>query len=74
MSSATPSHLLAPEKATIQAGGWHWVGMCGVTSHNVTHDVTGRVVAPKASRDGACERLGPTHTTLLDFGGNGCPG
>lgn len=42
--------------------------MCGVTSHNVTHDVTGSVVAPKAKRDGACERLAPTHTTLLDLG------
>lgn len=43
--------------------------MCGVTSHNVTHDVTGSVVAPKAKRGGACERLDPTHTTPLDFGG-----
>lgn len=45
--------------------------MCGVASHNVTHDVTGSAVAPKASRDGACERLNPTHTTLLDLGGTG---
>lgn len=48
--------------------------MCGVTSHNVTHDVTGSVVAPKAKKRGACERLSPTNPHSIGpagFGGTG---
>lgn len=42
--------------------------MCGVTSHNVTHDVTGSAGRPKAKRDGTSERLSPTQSALLDWG------
>lgn len=48
--------------------------MCGVTSHNVTHDVTGSVVAPKAKREAACERLSLTHPHSIGPAGSGGTG
>lgn len=47
--------------------------MCGVTSHNVTHDVTGSKSTPRL-REVVHVKACTQQTALYWIGGDGCPG